>query len=99
VRQVLVVVSCGVFGFFILGYVFTRLPARSLPESVVDEVSALPMRRKDQHVVDLETNDGRVIRNVWIAWCRYPALIGGRTLRGRYRPKNVVHARAPGTRP
>jgi hypothetical protein len=66
---------------------------RAFPDAVAAEINALPERRRHQHVVDLEMNDGRVIRKVWAGYGRFPALIGGRTLLHRYRPRDVVHAR------
>ena len=74
--------------------VFGRRDSRALPESVCDELAAIPERRENQHVVDLELRDGRRIRKVWVAWGRYPAVIGGRTITQRYRVGDVVHAHA-----
>lgn len=85
-------VSAVFFGLLYLGYWVTRRPSRALPDSVSAEVWKVPERRSNQHVVDLELADGRVVRKVWIAWGKYPALIGGRTLLGRYRPRDAVHA-------
>jgi hypothetical protein len=65
---------------------------RSLPDDVCEEIAQLPMRRPNQHVVDLELKDGRQVRRVWVAWGRFPAMIGGRTITQRYRPRQVVHA-------
>ena len=84
--------SAGVLVLLVLIGELTRRPARALPESVCREIARLPERRANQHVVDLELVDGRRIQKVWIAWGRYPAMIGGRTLMHRYRPRDVVHA-------
>ena len=65
---------------------------RSLPESVCAELARLPERRSNQHVVDVELRDGRVGHKVWVAYGRYPAVIGGRMLIRHYRPKDVVRA-------
>jgi hypothetical protein len=67
---------------------------RAVPESVAAEIARLPERRRGQHVVDLELRDGRRVEGVWVAFGKYPALIGGRTRRDRYRPADVVHAYA-----
>lgn len=73
-------------------YVYGRRPARALPDEVCLQIASLPERRKNQHVVDLQLRDGRVVRKVWIAWGRYPAVIGGRMLLRHYRPNEVVAA-------
>jgi hypothetical protein len=86
------VIGAAIFGFLGVAYWATRLPSRALPASVSDEVRRLSERRPNQHVVDLELADGRVVRKVWIAWGKYPAMFGGRTIRGRYRPRDAVHA-------
>jgi hypothetical protein len=93
------ILSAAVLVVLVGVYVVGRMPHRALPESVVEELSRLPARRPKQHVVDLETNDGRVIRNVWVAHGRYPAIIGGRTLTRRYRPRDVAHARLAQRKP
>jgi len=92
-------VGLGVLALLLLVYVVGRMPHRALPENVADELSRLPERRANQHLVDLETCDGRVIHNVWVAYGRYPAMIGGRTLTQRYRPTDVAHARPPEPKP
>jgi hypothetical protein len=71
-----------------------RSSFRELPAAVVEEITKVPERRPNQRVVDLTLRDGRVVEKVWIAWDRYPALIGGKTILGRYRPKQVAGARA-----
>ena len=52
----------------------------------------LPERRPNQHVVDLELHDGRRVRKVWIAHGKFVALMGGRTITQRFRPRDVAHA-------
>jgi hypothetical protein len=99
VALLLVLVGLAVLAVLLLVYVVGRMPHRALPEDVIEEVSRLAPRRPNQHVVDLETSDGRVIRNVWVAYGRYPAMIGGRTLTQRYRPKEVAHARPAQPKP
>jgi hypothetical protein len=68
-------------------------PSRRLPEPVCEQIAALPERRRNQHVVDLQLSDGRVIEKVWIAWGKYIALVGGRMRRQRYAARDVVGAR------
>lgn len=67
--------------------------SRALPPHVVGELRQIPTDRQDQHLVDLELADGRVVKDVRIAWNTWPAWVGGKTIRKRYRPRDVVHAR------
>jgi hypothetical protein len=85
-------VGAACFGALGLAVVFTRQSWRALPDGVVEQIRRLPETRPNQHRVDLELRDGRVVEDVWIAWLRYPAVIGGRTIRARYRPSQVVGA-------
>lgn len=68
-------------------------PSRRLPEPVCEQIAALPERRRNQHVVDLELIDGRVVEKVWIAWGKYIALVGGRMRSRGYAARDVVGAR------
>jgi hypothetical protein len=88
------IVSVVILLAMVVAVPYGRRPARALPDEVCVQIARLPERRKNQHVVDLHLRDGRVVRKVWIAWGRYPALIGGRMLMGRYRPDDVVAALA-----
>lgn len=85
-----------VSGMLLLGlvalYAFGRRRARALPDPVCLQIASLPERRKNQHVVDLQLRDGRVVRKVWIAYGRFPAVIGGGMLFRRYQPEDVVAA-------
>lgn len=85
-------VSAGVLAAFGLIYVVGRSPRRALPDNVVEQMKALPERRPNQRVVDLELADGRIIRKVYVAYDRYPAVIGGTMILGHYRPADVVCA-------
>jgi hypothetical protein len=87
------VASIAVLGMLALAYLVCTRQRRELPEPVRAEIAQLPMRRANQHVVDLELEDGRRVEKVWIAYGRFPAALGGRTLTQRYRPHQVVHAR------
>lgn len=84
--------SASFFGLLALVPRAARRPSRAFPDSVRAEILQLPERRPNQHVVDLELADGRMIRKVWVAWGQYPAIIGGRTLLARYRPRDTLHA-------
>jgi hypothetical protein len=66
---------------------------RRLPEAVCRELALIPPVRWNQHLVDLELSDGRVVERVWIAYGRYVALIGGRMRSQRYAVDEVIHAR------
>lgn len=85
-------VSVAVLGLLALAHCVSTRRGRELPEPVRAEIAQLPMRRANQHVVDLELEDGRRVEKVWIAYGRFPAALGGRTLTQRYRPRQVVHA-------
>jgi hypothetical protein len=74
-------------------YWYTRRSFRGLPESVAAEIRALPERGANQHLVDLELADGRIIKKVYVAWQRFPSVSPRRWLVHRYRPSAVVHAR------
>jgi hypothetical protein len=93
VINLVVVVAALVLLGLCLAVPLTQRRNRALPPSVVEELESIPTSRANQHRVDLELGDGRIIRDVWVAWNTYPALVGGRTIRKRYRPSEVVHAR------
>jgi hypothetical protein len=86
-------VGCaGVLGCLGLVYVLGSRPWRALPDAVCEEIAAIPARRPNQHVVDLELRDGSRLRKVWIAYGNFPAVLGGRTITRRFRPRDVIHA-------
>lgn len=88
------VVCASGLALLVLIPVFGRRDSRALPPSVCKELEAIPERRRNQQVADLELKDGRRIRKVWIAWGRYPAVLGGRTITQRYKIRDVTHAHA-----
>lgn len=67
--------------------------SRRLPEAVRRELAAIPTRRWNSHLVDLEFSTGRVIEGVFVAYGKYVALIGGRMRSERYAASDVIHAR------
>ena len=68
-------------------------PSRRLPESVRRELTTIPTQSWKSQVVDLQLADGRVIEEVYVAFGKYIALIGGRMRSHRYAARDVVHAR------
>ena len=78
--------------FIVMGglYAYGSQRHRRFPEDIQRQIRALPERRRGQHVVDLVLRDGRVVKKVWVAYGRAPAMIGGRTVTQRYRPSDVV---------
>jgi hypothetical protein len=68
-------------------------PSRRLPASVRRELATIPTRSWQSQVVDLQLADGRVIEEVYVAFRKYIALIGGRMHSHRYTASDVVHAR------
>jgi hypothetical protein len=85
-------VSATVLASLGLAYFIGTRPWRALPDGVCDEIAQLPTHRPNQHVVDLELKDGRVVRKVSVGYGRFPALVNGRTITHRYRPRDVLHA-------
>lgn len=73
-------------------FLIAMRPSRRLPDGVCQELAAIPMRRRGQHIVDLQLRDGRVVEKVWIAYGKYVALIGGRTRSHSYTARDVIHA-------
>ena len=87
------VVCAAVLGAMLLIVYVGSRPWRALPDDVCQEIADIPERRTNQHLVDLELHDGRIIRKVWIAYFQFPSWpYGGRTITHRFRPKDVIHA-------
>lgn len=80
----------------VAGLLFITVGTRSrrrLPEPVRRELAAIPAIRWNQHHVDLELRDGRVVEGVYVAYGKYVALVGGRMKQAGYAVDDVVHAR------
>jgi hypothetical protein len=92
---VVMLVGAAALVFLGAAYFVGRSERRAVLDAVVEQVKTVAERRPNQRVVDLHWKHGRVVRRVWIAWDRYPAVIGGKTLIGRYRPSSVVWATKP----
>ena len=83
----------------VAGLLFITVGTRSrrrLPEPVRRELAAIPTIRWNQHHVDLELRDGRVVEGVYVAYGKYVALVGGRMKQAGYAVDDVVHARPTG---
>jgi hypothetical protein len=91
--EVLLLIPVAVLVFLALAPAVGSVRFRKLPEAVTAQILEQPYDRPHQHLVDLELESGRWVRRVWVAWGAYPALVGGRTWTGWYRPSRVVAAR------
>ena len=58
-------------------------PAQTLSEDQAAAVRSLPERRRNQHLVDVTLDNGRVINGVYVAYGRYvvPGLLPRRRVR------------------
>lgn len=83
-----------IIAVFIVIALYVARPSHALPDEVAEQIRALECVRPNQHLVDLELADGTVVHRVYVAWGRYPAM-SWKTLFRRYRPGDVVAARAP----
>lgn len=92
IRLAVMVVCGGVLVLLALSPLFAMRKYRRFSPEVEAEILALDPPNARQNVVDLVLDDGRTIRDVWVGYGRYPALLAGKTLRCRYRPRDVVHA-------
>jgi hypothetical protein len=92
VGLILIAIGGGIGAVFLLMFFYATSKRHELPESVVQELMEIPEVRDNQHRVDLELRDGRVVRRVGVAWGRY-LTFSPRLLFRRFRASDVVHAR------
>jgi hypothetical protein len=88
------IVGISVLAGMFLMTALASVPWRRFPDPVIAEIKQTPTKMPNQYVVDLELDDGRIVRSVWVGYGRWPAWAGGKTIRERYRPRRVLHASA-----